>query len=344
MKVFHLPNERTTERLKMELTSRTAFENLLKAGEISEYFVYSFLYEMSTKSISCVENEILDIVSKMQPDIIFWQHVSDFNPSQGFYKKIKDLSTNSKLVYQDEDPYGTLIKPVTKEMERIIRVSDLSLTSGTGKFIDRYYAKGARKALYFPHCFDSERTPPNWSPNQVRDIPVVMIGSMFHSKIPGRLLPGALKRLNLAKQMDKRIGTDFFLYGKGWDKYNLVSARGLLPFDQQFSTLKNSWISINWDHFDTEPCYSSDRLPISMASGTPHITNWHPGYDLMFKGCEGGVYFAKSPKEAVEIATYLLSQPKEFLIDEGRKAFEFVYKNYESTVVYKKLIDFLKMR
>lgn len=342
MKLFHLPNERTPDRNRMELTSRKAFENLLMSGELTDYKVYSFLYESKVKGIDKAENEIIKTVLEMQPDIIYWQHISDFNPSDKFYRKLKKSCSKTFFIYQDEDAYSKFVKPITKEMKRVIRVADLNLTSGTGNFIDHFNDAGSKKTQYFPHCFDSERTPKVWEPEKNRNIPIVMIGSMFHSKIPGKYLPGARKRKKLAINMDKRFGESFYLYGNGWDRYKLSSFRGFLPFYDQFKTLKNSWISVIWDHFDQEPCYSSDRLPITMASGTPHITSWHPGYELMFKNCKGGLYFAKSPKEAVEIATYLLSQPPEFLIDEGKKAFDFIYENYESTKVYKKLIDFLK--
>lgn len=341
MKLLHLPNERSNDRKKMELISRTAFENLYPEGVLAEYHVYSFLYELKNKGIADVEREILQLVDSMKPDIVFWQHISEFNPAADFFLKIKQLAPKSLLVYQDEDPYGRWIKPISTEMQNILSQADYAFTSGTGRFAE-LFGQHSKKVGYFPHCFDLERLPKTWNPLTEREIPLVMIGSMFKSKVPFRYLPGALKRKKTGELLNDRFGHMFFLYGAGWDRYGFESARGPLPFDQQFAILRNSWISVNWDHFDSEPCYSSDRLPFSLASGTPHITNWHPGYDLMFKECQGGLYFAHTPKEAAAIAGYLLSRSKEFLIEEGKKAFDFAYDHYESTVVYRELMQYFK--
>lgn len=337
MKILHMPNERHSERHKMELASRVGFEYLLEKGSIEGYKVYSFLRETEQKGIETVAKEIEHIVATFKPTVIYWQHISEFDPGIDFFVRIKEHV--DLLVYQDDDAYGVINKPISKTMKNIIKVADLVLASGSGHFVDLYRFYGAKKVRYFTHCFDSERYPEIWDPKTERDIPVVMIASMFHSKVPFKFMPGAGKRKRLALKMDRRFGENFYLYGSGWKAYDLKSARGFLPYDQQLAVLRNSWLSINWDHFDNEAGYFSDRLPISLASGTPHITCRHRGYDQIFRGCLGGLYLVDSPSEAVEVATYLLSRPPEFLIEEGKKSFDFAYRFLESRVVYEELVQ-----
>src|SRR6202012_1118373 len=102
-------------------------------------------------------------------------------------------------------------------------------------------------------------------------------------------------------------GNEFALYGEGWR--DSISARAPLPFGEQESAIRNSWVSVTWGHFDDYAFYFSDRLPISLAAGVPHVTTYQPGYEDLFAGCPG-LYFAQSPDDAIAKVDWLLSKTK----------------------------------
>jgi rhamnose utilization protein RhaD (predicted bifunctional aldolase and dehydrogenase) len=84
---------------------------------------------------------------------------------------------------------------------------------------------------------------------------------------------------------------------------------------------QSAWVTVGWDHFIPTPYYFSDRLPIALASGVAHVTSFQPGYEAMFPP-EHGLFWADSIHEAVDTVTWLLEQPREYLLDQGANAAE----------------------
>jgi len=62
---------------------------------------------------------------------------------------------------------------------------------------------------------------------------------------------------------------------------------GPVDFSRQDEAIKSGWVTANWDHYADEPSYFSNRLPISLASGSIHATTEHPGYKRIFSKVAG---------------------------------------------------------
>ncbi len=339
MKLLYLPNEASLD--KMQIGPRKAFKALLNKGDLSALEIFSFLHESNQHGLQTTKEKMLKLAEEFQPDVIFWQHIDKFDITEDFIQQLKNVSSKPKLVYHEADPYAKYIKMINNNMRIMFRNSDAVFMVGAGTFANLAIEAGAEKVYFSPHVFDSTRFGTNWEPTLQRENDLIMIANAKgYVRIPGRYFPGSQRRKELGKKLSRFFGKRFALYGKGWD--GLEASRGLLAFNQQESAIRNAWISVNWDHFDEEPFYFSNRLPISLATGVPHITSWHSGYDIVFKECKGGLYAAKTVDEAVAIARYLLSQPKEFLIEEGLKGREFVFKYLEADIVYGNIIRKVK--
>jgi spore maturation protein CgeB len=337
IRLLHLPNEATLDNRNMQIGARKAFNALVDAGEIQAYSVFSFLYESKNLGSSeAARKKILEEAERFKPNVIFWQHIGHFDAPAEFLNRLKNIESKPILAYQEADPYSRFFKRMNKELKVILAEADIVFMVGLGEFAELAKEAGARKIYFAPHNFETVRSGKPWSPSQDREFDIIMIANCGRTKIPGRYFPGGRNRKKLAEMLTKRFGKRFALYGKGWD--NLESSRGMLPFDQQEKAIRSAWVSINWDHFDTVPYYFSNRLPISLAAGVPHITTYHPGYEHIFKGCKG-LYAVKSVEQAVETAHYLLSLPKSDLIEEGLQGQSFVFKNLESNIVYLDMID-----
>lgn len=336
LKVFYLPNE--VDESDIQVGPRKAFLKMLEEKDLKDLRIFSFFREWTAlgsieKTLERVYVEVCDF----SPDVIIWQHIDFFTAPTLFLKKLKSIPSQPKLVYHEADPYHSFFKPMNKNMQMILAETDLAFMCGLGNFSRLATKAGAAKVRYLPHSFDDSRVGSPWEPALSREFDLVMIANPIKSKIPGVIYPGSDKRIEVARKVSKKFGKKFALWGKGWG--NLISAKGYLPYDQQEKAIRSAWISINWDHFDRVPYYFSDRLPISIATGVCHITCYHPGYEDIFKKCEGGLYFAKKPDEVIDIAEYLLSLPRKQLIEEGQKAGEFAFSYMEAKVVYRRMME-----
>ncbi len=337
MKLYYLPNEgRENDPILAQVGPRKAFNRLVQDGTLSRLSTYSFLAKLRAgRSIEDIKREIISECEAFQPDIILWQHISEFQADDAFLVDLKRRSQCQLFVYHDEDPFGRFVKPITKQMAAMFRASDLVMMGGTGEFFELARRNGAKDVRYLAHSFDNVRFGKPWAPPMKRNVKLTMIGSRIRRRIPGLTFPGAPRRFELARKLDRLFGRSFALYGSGWD--GLSSARGKIPFDQQEAALRQGLVSINWDHFDHIPYYFSDRLPISLAAGVPHVTSYHPGYEFLFKDCPG-LFAVRTIDEAVSCAQWLLSQPTEELMKMGLEGKAWAEKHLEADVVYKDAI------
>ncbi len=334
--ILHLPNEKDNEIDSMQVTSRSAFEHLEATGAIASCEHFSYLVEARTAgSVDAAISRLVEIVATKKPDILLWQNVDDFPVTPVHIAALRAANPSMLLAYRDGDPHERMICRFTAEARLLMREADAVFLVGLGIIADLAREAGARRVYYAPHNYENVRFGKPWSPTQARPLNAVMIGNAGRTRVPGRWFPGGRRRKELADRMAKEFGLSFALYGDGW--HGNRSRRATLPFKQQEEAMRNAWISVNWDHFDHIPFYFSNRLPVAMAAGVPHITSWHPGYEVCLRDAEG-LYWAKTPAEAVEIARYLLSKPPDELIELGSKACLWVQNHLHANIVHGEMI------
>jgi len=332
LRLLHLPNERSKALDKRQVSARKAFEWMHDTGVLDRYDVFSFLLEAERPGgTQAARQRLLALAEEVQPDLLFWQHNTEFDVSPAFLKQLKGVSSRPKLVYHDEDPYGHYIKPMPGPMRTLLAASDLAFLGGTGAFFDLARKYGATDVCFAPHCFDAIRYGRPWTPTTQREVDIVMIANFGATRIPGRLFPGAGKRRRLVDALTDEWGARFALYGSGWG--DRVSARGRAPFLDQEKAIRTGWVSVNWDHFDHVPFYHSNRLPISLAAGVPHVTSRHQGYNILFGDCPS-LFCVDSVGEAVDVVRYLLSLPPSRLNALGQAGRDFAYAHLEANGVY----------
>jgi hypothetical protein len=349
MKVLLLPNEYDANDTELQqIGSRKAFRRLVAEGEIARLEIFSFLHEEILRGANAAKEKLLEIAHEMAPDIIFWQHIKNFPVDLAFMEQLRRRSGKTFLVYHDDDPFDRWVKRPTRSMATILAASDLVFISGFGDLCDQFRKLGASVVRYMPSCYDDVRFGSEWMPPQTRAVALTMIATNGRRRIPGLYIPGGRRRARLARTLSRRFQKDFALYGSGWD--GNMSAKGRLPYSKQGVVLRDSWISVNWDHFDDIPFYFSDRLPISLAAGVVHVTTYHAGYEYILGSCPG-LYWARSVEEMLPLIEWLLSRPKQDLIDEGLAAQRWAQKNLEADVVFrrgfemcKQLLDSRKVR
>lgn len=337
MRWFYVPNENLDGD---QVGPRMAFEKLHREGVFSAYTAYSYLVRgKAANSHHDALNEFIECARVFSPDVIFIQHPgNDYPMDRPFLQKIKDLPSKPKFVLYEEDPFGHIVKRMDATIKAVLAESDICFLSGTGYIAEMARAVGARRVRHAHHSYDSQRFGAPWTQTLSRRFDAVMIANLTCLKrIPWLFMPGGRSRKLTARALHGQLGDRFALYGAGQGWKGEPYCKGKIAFDQQGEVIRDAWMSVNWGQFDEIPMYSSDRLPISLACGVPHITNYQPGYEHVFDRVPG-LFTVKSPQEALDVALYILSLPLERRNELGFGAAEYARQHLEATIVYSDIV------
>jgi hypothetical protein len=321
-----------------------AFEKLHAEGIFTAYTVYSYLVRNEElKNHQLALDEFLQSVIDFAPDVIFIQHpCKDYPMDRAFLQKLKSTPSRPKLVMYEEDPYGYHIKPLNSTIKATLAESDMCFLGGTGYLAELAVEAGAHKVRFAKHSFDTQRFGSSWQPTLKRRYDAVMIANLNCLKrIPWLFMPGGRSRKQTAYGLYRQLGERFALYGGGQGWKNAPFCKGPLAYEKQGEAIRDAWMSVNWGQFDGIAMYTSDRFPISLACGVPHITNYQPGYEYVYNGIPG-LFIIKSPGEAADIALYILSLPLEKRLELGYAAAEYAHKHLVTTVVYADIVSVIQ--
>lgn len=341
MRWLYVPNENTDGD---QIGPRIAFGKLYAENVFSAYKAYSYL--VRGKAAAChldALSEFLETAREFSPDVIFIQHATNTYPmDRAYLQQLKNLPSKPTLVLHEADVYGYFTKRMDATLRSVLAESDICFMCGTGHIADMALKAGARKVRLALHSYDSRRFSTPWQPTLNRKYDAVMIGNLTCLKrIPWLHMPGGRSRKLTARALHSHLGDRFAVYGAGQGWESEPYCKGKIAFDKQGDAIRDSWMSVNWGIFDEIPMYSSDRLPISLACGVPHITNYQPGYEYVFDHVPG-LFLIKSPKEAVDVALYILSLSVERRNELGLQAAEYARKHLEATVVYTDIVTVVR--
>ena len=339
LRLMYWPNE--PAHLYPEFTQaggRAAFQALADDGTIAALAVYSYQVERATfPDAATFERAALDAIRDFAPDILFAQHLFGTDVSADFWRRLRAEMPQVTLVYHDDDPFDRFVKRIDPATAHATAAADLVLLSGLGELAALFERHGAKTIRYMPSCFVKGRFAKSDPTHVPKTQDIVMIGNRgTRRRLKFLYVPGGRRRAAFAKGLSDRFGTRFALYGGGW--LHLAAARGSLPFFQQEEAIQSGRITANWDHFDTIDYYFSDRLPIALAAGVPHVTTYHVGYDQVFADCPG-FYPCRSVDEAIETCRWLLSRSDDDLLAEGLAAKAWVFANMEANIVFRRAYE-----
>jgi len=339
VKFLYLPNE---GRLGDQYGPRRVLKTLADEDVLSSLEIFSFLLEAKKEgSDKNAHEKLMTLVEDSQPDVVFWQHPDRFEIPQSFPQQIKKIRSKPTLVYHEADPWGGR-KSITSSMKTLASCCDMLILSGEGSFFRIFRKAGARNMIYAPNCVDESRFGDDWKPTRERQFDVVMIANPLRPKVPfleltgWPFIPGVKERILSSRFLGESFGDRFALYGNGWEGFK--GQRGSLPFDQQQQKIREGWVSFCWDHFDNTPKYFSNRLPISMACGVAHVTNYKPGFESLFENWKHLVWVDR-PEETVQVIRDLLDRGPEFLVDMGRRGREIALGTFSAEKVYRGIVE-----
>jgi hypothetical protein len=317
---------------------RAAFTAMAGDGTVDALEIYSYRVERARfDTLAAFERSAAEAIRAFAPDILFVQHMFGTDVSEPFWRMVRAEMPNVTLIYHDDDPFDRMVKRIDTATAAILPHAHLVLLSGLGDLADLFASRGAKAIRYMPSCFVTSHFAQHNPALAAKRHDIVMIASSGRRRrLKFAYVPGGRRRAQFVAELSSMFGTGFALYGGGWA--GNPSARGKVPFFEQEPAIQSGRISANWDHFDHIDYYFSDRLPISLAAGVPHVTTFHTGYDRLFRDCPG-LYACKTISEAVETCRWLLSRSDEDLLAEGLAARQWATVHLEAEPVFRNALQ-----
>lgn len=283
-------------------STRRALAALVSLGVIDAASVFSLRMRVKATGTDAALRALLARIDEFDPTIVVAYHPA----ATGFYGdhwRAAREATGAYFLYYEGDPYARVRHSLPQEARALARVADEVVTVGSGVFADNFRRADARRVTWSPSRYNpaSVTTTP---PLTRRSTDIVMIANRSSSRLPTRTIPGARQRIEFVRLMERRFGSRFAIYGAGWTG---PAARGVLPFWEQSAAIADSWLTVNWDHFPHEPHYFSNRLPISLASSSVHLTGLHPGYSEIFPADAQFIKFGATPTALVDVIDDVLA-------------------------------------
>jgi hypothetical protein len=332
-RLLYLPDE---DRLGGQVGPRRAFEALIRDGRLAAYQAFAPHYEAAFSGPVDASARLLALANAFQPTIILWSHPSNFRVPSELVARLRSVASRPTIVLQDMDAWGMVRKRLTPSTRLLTKEADLVYLCGTGSLARVFRRAGAARVRYAFDGADGERFGTPWSPTKQREYDVVTIANRNRGRLPGSALPGAWRRARLVDLLERQYGPRFALYGHGWEGH--PSWKGPLAFDSQGEANRSAWVSAGWDHFPAIASYTSNRTPISLVSGVPHVTNYNPGYELIYPP-GSGLYWAKTVRSVAEMVTVVLAMPRKDLLAIGEHAACFARDHRSEEAFMERLLE-----
>ena len=335
MKLLYITNEQEEGD---QVGPRAALGAITEAGKLKQTSVFTFLVEEKrlggwVRTLT----KLLDVIKDIQPEFLVFTHLGHHVISENYINTIKTLySVPPVIAYDERDVYGVLRKPLPAHILVFAKACDVTFLVARGSFAHRFRKAGCKNVQYLSHVGNTVGFGQPWDITSTRDFDIVLIANLHNSRLPWMNMPGTRERRELAKKLYRNFGDRFALYGRGWNR--MFGCRGSIPFIDQEKIMRNSWLSIGYDHFPSIESYFSDRLPIALLSGVGHITKKTEALEEFFVDREHCVFY-ETVDEAVELCQEMLSWPKKQLIDLGLRGSEFARKNFTEDVRMNTLVD-----
>lgn len=331
LRLLHLPDEQAPGD---QVGPRRSFASMAAAGGLSDYRAFSFLVEARRSGVAAMLDALVADVRANRPDLLFWQHVGGLRLEPCTLQRLRQAAPDMKILYHEGDMYGRG-KPVPPATALLMAQADAVALVSRGTMADWARRHGACRVLYCPSAVDTLRFGQPWHGSAAPDFDVVMIANRVQSRLPWRRMPGAARRIALAQALDRRHGIRFGLFGAGWR--GCRGWQGPLDYAGQEAALRRGRVSVGWNHFDEEAGYFSDRLPIALLSGVPHVANAQPGCEPLF-GSAPPFERAASVPAAVAAVDRLLATDAAVLAAMGRQAQQLARRHLLADVVFPRLL------
>ena len=254
--------------------------------------VFNFMAEHSAMGKAHVENKLVELVSKLQPDICHMQLQMTNSIDPAAILRAKEASPGTIFTNWS----GDIRKSPDRYFVSTSRAVDFSLISNVGQ-IDLYKGAGGANICYWQIGYDPVRVKPL---NKTNFKWKVAFAANAHQD---NIFPDARLRKTIMQTLRERFGNDAGLFGGGHAANLRISSCSQQQVNDVYN---NSLTVVSVSNFNDVSHYFSDRLLDCVGSGRPTIAYRFPGIDSYFAD-RGDILVANSVEEIVELVNYCAS-------------------------------------
>lgn len=332
-KLLYIANE---NMVGDQVGARQSFEIMKKEHILQEYKIISFiLIERECNNKSEFELKMLNIFKEFMPDVVLIEHLGKFSLSNVLLKNFKSINKNLVISYREGDIYKGIAKPISSQIKKIAKATDITFLSGDGDYLETFKKIGFKNVKYVPNCVDTVRFG-HINKNKNIKFDMVFIGNNIGKRFKIFEMEGNDIRRKYIKLLSETYGNRFCLYGEGWEMIN--GNKGRLHFDLQNEAIQVSKMVIGIDHYPSISKYFSNRLPIAMVSGVPYICYKSKDLDKLFKDREE-IFFFHNEKTLIETVEEVLALSDEERKQVGENARKKILDKYTTEKIYKKILS-----
>jgi len=308
--ILHVTDDRAMNPV---LRFTRGFTALSQEGLI-RHRVIAPLATADRQSPAAALRELAHVAEQTRPDLLFVHPIGALPWTDDYLAALLRRAGSPHIVFWEGDAISDYR---AKQSNRSVwyRAADTVFTTGLGatrRAVSRYTRRPPRYVPnVIPGCL---LTPAAIPPITEAAYDAMQIGHLFTRLGLYDGVAGARKRRRTVNGIRRLPGCRTAVYGAGWRGRG---ALGLLPFDAQVSAMRTARFSFSWSHFPGRFGEFSDRLPISMYAGRPHIGT-RPGPVSWLPGPDQGLHLTGSPAETVALARELLHTDDTTLDSMGR--------------------------
>jgi hypothetical protein len=252
---------------------------------------------------SKLEQIFLDVCRNQKPEWIFF--LCDCSLiSTDTIKLAKQILPNSLFTNWTGDVRQGL-KPGVEEIGKVV---DITYIVGTGQ-IDLYKSRGLKRVEFSQTGLDVSNHYPLSDERRAELKKLYKHDIVFCANNAGGY-PGQALRMEVADKLCKTFGSNFGLYGGGWDGQYKNSVRGSISYNTQNDVYAASVVVISINNFNNVAMYFSCRQLNAMATGTLTLSCYIPGLENYFENKKDLVWF-HSADECVDLVKYYLAHQDE---------------------------------
>ena len=283
------------------------YELMVQSGEIESCRSISLKEGFDETS---AQQRVLHAAKRTDYDVVVIWTPGAFPTTESQFTEIIEAINQRPILYWEGDAWGRAgeKKPVTKQMSWWMTHSEIVFSTVSEPHFSIFKELGARSIRHISNTYchfkfrKEERYPPIPYPlNDEVDFSIIASNT---ARIPGVTgTPGALRRWELITRVHFNSKYSNRIYGSNWPR---GWSEGPLAYELQGQEIRKSQVNLNWDNFGGYEDYASDRLPIALLAGRPHVTTKHPGM-LWLPSENIGLYQEKSPKTVLNRGEELLN-------------------------------------
>ena len=260
------------------------FERLVAQGTLAAHGAIPYYGVAEERGWSALWDEAYAAARKMEADAVFLQffHGRIADPREGI-TRLQGLPTKPTVFTSLGDAFGLWSRKVPRSYRIASELADVNFLTGMGYLARHLAHQGARNLVLMPNgcCqvrFSAMLDRTTYSP----DFDVVFVGNRTSSRNPvSHFFWTARRRREFVARITRRYGHRFGLFGSGWT--GNPSWQGPIHYDRQHSAHRRSAVVFGGIPGAYHDYYTSDRVPIAIASGIPFVDYSVAGVDLLFR-------------------------------------------------------------